>query len=309
MAKLGRRRLILISLEDPAGTAVAGATTLWTYDASMDDATEVNQREFSGAYGGQASSTRGPSVGTCKFRTEVRSNGVSALDAGLLIALQGCGQKLVEGVLTPATAIPAQKTVTIDLYADGRKKRLFGAVGDVQLSGDLQKTAILEFTFSGRYYPMGNAALPAVAPPTGGPMRLTGMSFGAYAPKFKTLRLSLNNTVEPREDQAAEGAFAGDVGGIGRYLIGPGRRYMIEIDPEQEDAGSFDAEALAAANTISATTVTFSDGVVTLTLAAPKGQLMSPSDSTRDSKATNGVQIQCNGSLGDDDLSWTAAAV
>jgi hypothetical protein len=301
--KLGRRRILQVSLEGTQGTPEAGATDVLTYGPSMLPADDAIQREPSGAYGGPALAERGPSVGTCKFKAELRSDGVNTLNAGLLICLQGCGLKLAGSVLAPVTTIADQKTITIDFYSDGRKKRLYGAMGTFEMTGEAGKQVFLDFTFTGTFVPLADAAMPAASPGAQMPMMAKGLALtiGAHSPKFSRFSINPNNPVELREDASLASA-------IFCHIIGPGRRYVIGIDPEVEVAATFDAEDLWFDKTTSAVSLTISDGTAKVVIAAPKVQLMAPQEGDRGSKAIYDLNMQCNTNAGDDEITFTMSA-
>jgi hypothetical protein len=301
--KLGRRKIIQVSLEVTPGTAVPGAVNLLCYDPELNPEANEIQREPSGAYGGQAKAERGPSIGTCKFKSELRSNGTTGLDVGLAACFQACGMKLTALVLAPATLLSDQKTLTIDYYADGRKKQLRGACGTYQLSGEFGKQVFVEFTFTGLFTSLADVALPAVTQTTQAPMltKAAVLTIGAYVPKISKFSVNPNNKVEPREDiTTAEG--------IAHYFVGPSRRYMVTMDPEVEVAATWDIEALWVAKTEAALSLKLSDGTVDVTIAAPKLQHTAPQEAARDSKSIHNLNGQCNANAGDDELTITTAA-
>jgi hypothetical protein len=293
MPKLGRRRIIKVSLESEKGTAVAGATDVLCYDPEINPSDNFIQREPSGAYGGQAKGVLGPRIGTCKINAELRiSTGqvvitapklqltapqegmrgskaiyqinaqcnadtgddeltiTGALDPGLAILFQGCGMA-TPGALTPVTAISSQKCVTAEGYFDGRKKRLYGAMGNSELSGEFGKQAFVNFDYTGLFSDLADVALPSTSHTAYPPLMVKSavLTIGGHALSCSKFSINFNNPIEPRESQDAPE-------GISYYYVGAGRRYMISIDPEVEEAATWDAMALWAAGTEAAFSLT-----------------------------------------------------
>ncbi|HUT58864.1 MAG TPA: phage tail tube protein [Phycisphaerae bacterium] len=303
MTKLGRRKVIKVGIEDEKGQAVsAPAIDLLCYEPSINPTDNTIQREPAGEFGGQAKAERGPSVGTCTVRTELRSDGQSALDAGLLVLFQGCGMKLADGVLSPVTAVADQKTVTIDVYEDGLKKRLYGAMGTWELSGESGKQVFVEFTFTGIFMSEADASLPATAHTAAAPMRAAAVTLdiGGHTPKVSRFTINPNNPVEAREDATA-------AEGIAHYIVGAGRRYVIGMDPEAEPTATWDINALWAGKDEKNFSLTLSDGIVDVTIAAPKLQQTAPQEALREGKLIHTMSAQCNADEGDDELTISVA--
>ncbi len=303
--KLGRRRIIRVDLETVQGTATAPATAeMLVYDAKIQPDDNMISREPDGEYGGRFKSARGPATCTATFRTELRSDGVSALDEGLEVCLQGCGMNLAGGVFSPQTLVANQKTITIDVWRDGHYERCSGAMGNFELTGEFGKSVFLEFTFQGLYTELTDEAVPTPTHNAAMPIRAAAatLTIGAYAPKISRFSVNPNNPVEAREDVTAAEA-------IGHYIIGPGRNYTIAMDPEDPAAATYDFRALWLAQTEAAVSLLLTDGSVNVTIAAPKVQQMPPSEAARDSKLTYDMQGQCNVDSGDDELTITTAAV
>jgi len=303
--KLGRRRVIRVDLETVQGTAEDPPTLeVLCYDAKIQPDDQMIAREPDGAAGGRIKSERGPATCTCTFRAELRSDGTDALDEGVGACLQACGLNLAASVYSPQTVVSSQQTVTIDVWRDGHYERCYGAMGNYTLSGEFGKQVFLEFTFQGLYSQLTDEAMASPSHSVQPPLRAAActLTLGAYTPKISRFSITPNNPVEPREDvTAAEG--------VAHYIIGPGRNYVVEMDPEDPATETYDFRGLWLAKTEAALSLLLTDGTVNVTIAAPKLQQMPPQEGMRDSKATFDMQGQCNADSGDDELTITTAAV
>lgn len=304
MPKLGRRRCIRVGLEVAQGTALTPTVTaMLCYDPELQPTDSPIQREPARAYGGQATAQRGPAVGTCRVRTELRGNGTTGLEAGILAFLQAGGMKLTSLVLAPATVVADQKTLTVDSFEDGLQKRLHGLMCDWEISGEFGKPCYVEFNGQGLWDAPTDATLATTAPASGAAMRAVAVTLtvGGVTPKVSKFSVKYNAPLEPREDIAA-------AEGIAYYLIGPGRRPIITLDAEADTVAAWDVHGLWLAGTEGAFSLLLTDGVVNVTIAAPKCQILAPQAGQRGSKAIHNLQLQCNANAGDDELTITTAA-
>ncbi|HUX16611.1 MAG TPA: phage tail tube protein [Phycisphaerae bacterium] len=302
--KLGRRRIIRVALETTQGSPIAPATVeLLCYDAKIQPDDNMIVREPNGEYGGRAVSARGPATCTVTFTAELRGNGGTGLDAGLAVALQGCGIKQTTLVYTPLTDVASQKTITIDVWRDGHYERCYGAMGTFELAGEMGQRAMLNFTFSGLYAELTDEIVPTPSHTAMVPFRMAGgtLTLGTLSPKISRFSLNPNNPVEPREDIDADE-------GVGHYIIGPGRNWTVGMDPEDPAAATYDFRALWLALETAALSLLLTDGTTNVTIAAPVVQMMPPQEALRDSKLVYELTGQCCSSAGDDEVTITTAA-
>lgn len=303
--KLGRRRIIQVKLEAAKGTALEGDTHVLVYDPIINPEDTFQTRQPSGRSAGNAPGVVGEHKGKCTFKTELRSDGVNALNAGLEILLQCCGMKLAASVYKPCTAVTDQKTCTIDVYEDGLMKRLYGAMGTYNIAGEYGKQVFLELDFSGIWSAPTDVALPTPALAAQLPIRMASGVFtiGAETPKISTFGLNPNNEVVQREDITTASALA-------HYLVA-GRDPQVTMDMEAESVADHDAYGLWLAGTEAALSLLLTDGTVNVTIAAPKVQYKQVAAGDRDGKLTHDLTGQCNtnADAGDDDFSITTAAV
>lgn len=306
----GRVQSVLVSLEAQKGTAVPGAAELRCYDPEIKrDDNVIQQENVANGRDGPEDALAGPSTGSSTLKTWLRSDGVSTLDAASLVLLQSCGLKHNAGVLSIATAFDDQKTVTIDRVVGGLGERLFAAAGNWKLSGEFGKPVELEFAHKGKYLWQGSVAQPAVSASARAPMRAENMTLtlGTIGPAggLKVSKFALSANIEPelREDLSAGM-------GIGYYMIGSGWRYTIELDPEAMASADWDPMTIHEAGTVGALSLVLADADVTMTIAAPRLQILPMSLGSRGSKLIyEGWRGQLNPDAGGDDITVTLAAV
>jgi len=304
MAPLGsRRKIILVSQETTKGTAVAGATHVMVFEPTINPEDTFQQRQPSGSSAGNAAGVVGERKGTCSFRAELRSDGVDALDAGLAILLQACGLKLTGSVYAPTSGVADQKTCTIDVYEDGLMKRIFGAMGNVKISGEYGKIVSLEFEFQGIWSAPTDVALPSPSISARIPLRLAAatLTIGAYTPKISKFELDFQANVVQREDVTQASGLL--------HFLAAGRDPQVSMDMEADVVATHDAYGIWLAGTEAALSLLVTDGTVNITIAAPKLQYRQVAEGDRDGKLTHDLTGQANVSSADDEVTITTAAV
>jgi len=313
--KLGRVKVLQVSLETEKGTLVAGATHVLAFEPVMQLTDSTQSREPSGAALGHFPAVSGERVGTCTFRTELRAvsgAATAAIDAGLAILLQACGFGLTAGppnVFAPVSSVAAMKTITIGMHEGGGDnpnsmyKQLHGCMGNVRISGEFGKPVFFEFDFSGVWNPPTTVAVPTATINTQLPIRAAAVTFtiGSYNPLISTFNLDMGNKITPVEDiQKAQG--------VTFYVI-TGRDPVITMDALAELIAYYDAYGLWLVGTEAALSMAFTNGTRGLTLAAPKLQHRAPQEGDRDGKLTEEITAQLNVSdhdTGNDELTLTA---
>jgi hypothetical protein len=303
--KQGKLQLVRIGLEETPGTAVVPATELMCYEPALSRDDTFIQREAAVGLAGPIAGIEGPRTGKATLRAHLRSDGAATLEAGCLALLQGCGLAHALGVLTPATALTDQKSLSVNHWADGVKQRLHGAMGDWTLEGESGKPVMLTAELSGLYTWEGAEAVPAAVISVRKPFRAESitLSLGGVDLVCSKFSLKANNPVEPREDVSSPE-------GILCFAVMAGRRYVLTVDPEVQAPGDWDPATIFEAETEAALSIVLSDGDVSLTIAAPDCQILPPNLGTRGGKLVwDNLQLQANNTGGAGEISLTLAAV
>ncbi|HUX15933.1 MAG TPA: hypothetical protein VMW52_05635 [Phycisphaerae bacterium] len=304
MALLTRKRSILVSQEaaEAPGDPVAGATHVLVAEPTITPDDTFQRRQFSRAFLGNALGVVGEHTAHCRFRTELRSDGTSALDAGLLILLQACGLALDTGVLSPTSVVASQLTATIDLYEDGLLKRISGAMGNVELTGEFGKQVWCAFDFWGAWAEPTDAEMDEATPNTQTPLRLASAAFtlgAGHTPTVANLGINLNNQVVLRPDITAAAAVI--------HALITERDPVVTLDAEAALVATHDAYGLWLAGTPAALSLLLTDTDVNVTIAAPAVQYRQVAEGDREGVMTHDLTGQCNAVDGDDELTITAA--
>ncbi|HUX15570.1 MAG TPA: hypothetical protein VMW52_03805 [Phycisphaerae bacterium] len=304
--KLGRKRLILISAEDPAGDPVAGATHVLAFEPKINPDDTFERREPGVGSAGNFAGAVGQRSGKCSFSAELRSDGIDALDPGLELLFTACGLDLTTKVYSPESAVDSQVTLTIDVYEDGLMKRIYGAAGELKIVGENGKRVMCEFEFSGIWAAPEDAELPPMSVSPTLPMRMASaqLAIDGYTPKAGKVTVALGNTVGGREDVNAASGFA-------QFYVGD-RDVSITLDPEAEPVtgdGAHDAYGVWLDGTEAAFSMVLADADVTVTIEAPKLQYRQVAEGDRGKLMTHELTGQANVDNGDDELTITTAAI
>jgi YD repeat-containing protein len=302
MPLLGALKLMAISVETSKGTAVPGATNCLAYAPKIElEPANFIQRQFSKTHMGNGPGIVATRIGKCTFRTELRSGSTNALDPACLLILEACGWKLTSSTYAPSSTLTDHKTITIDLWENGRLKRLFGAAGTCKIEGEAGKPVYLNCTFTGLFAAVTDASPPSGTPSTRVPILLAGATItGAAA--FSKLTIDDGNKVQPVEDVSAAGTS-----GIAYFAV-TGRDYTMTYDPESVLVATTDRYGLWIAGTPAAFSMLLSDGTVNVTIAGPALQCRQMASGDRHDILTDEITGQFNASSGDDELTIVTAA-
>lgn len=293
---LTRKKVIKVTLESEKGTKVAGTSAIMVFDLAINPTAPYEERKGSGLYRGhKETGVLGERSGTCNFSVELRADS-AAMEAGLAILLQACGLKQTVQVYQVHSTPGDDKCLSIDVWEDGVKKGLAGAMGNVTFEGEAGKRMMCNFEFTGIWQAVTDEAMPAFAPATYPPIRLQGGTFTLGGESIKVGKFSLNmgNNVVMRGD-------VDGVGGIAHYAI-TDYDPVISIDPEADLVAGYDFNGIWLAGTEAAVSLAVTDGTNTATFTLPKVQARELTQGDRD-----GIQIyeftgQCNHDSGNDSV-------
>lgn len=302
MALMTRRRAVTVKLESSKGGVVTPDTDVLAYEPTLTPDDTFIERRPVGLYSGQIAGVLGARTGRATFRTELRGNGSTGLNAGLAILLQCCGFKLTTLTYAPSIVLTEQKTCSISMHEDGKLKKLSGCMGNARLTAEVGGMAYLEFEMQGVWIAPTDVALARATVAAQPPMRWAGgtLTLGSYHPKPGSLAISLGSQVVGHQNP--ENAAGYD------YFFVSDHDATIEIDPESELVATHDYFGLWTAGTTAALTQTFSDGTTDVTIAAPAVQYRRVETGDRDGRLIESVVGQCLWSSGNDQLTIVSAA-
>jgi len=305
---LTRKRVPKIIQEATPGTKLAATQAIRAYDLEIESTAEYEKRAGAGLYVGNAETgIHGAETGKCSFKTPLIGTGSSGMGLACLILLQAAWLKKTVEVYQVTSDITNWKTLSLDAWLDGKKKTLFGAMGNIVLDWEARRTegAMLAVDLQGLYSAIIDDDLPAWVPETVTPMRMTSFKINNVAKKIHSLSLDMQNVVVPRSDPNAAAVLRTNVmpeTEIAHYMI-TDNAPQITIDPEDELVATYDFDGLRRVQTEHAIVIVFSDGTDTITITLPKVQITECPSGDRDGKSTIQYVGQCNHSTGDDAVS------
>lgn len=307
---LARLEAIQVKLEAAKGTAeTTGFTDILVYDMKMTPTSGYDRRGGAGAcLGNNTPGVVTDRTGTSSFSMELSTTGSAGLNAGLAILFQACGLAQTSEVYQVHSTFANQKTITIKYFQGGLLRVLYGAMGNVTISGEQGKRVMCAFDFSGIYTIATDVALPAFAPTSRQPMKfgsvdgthVAAFTLNSAAKNISKFQLNLQNEVGFRSSPAG-------VGGIGSAIIG---HYdpQLTIDPEADAVATYAFESLWLAGTEHAVSILLSDGTDKVTFTLPKVQAKSVPMGVRENILVYEWVGQCNHSSGNDSVAITVAA-
>lgn len=296
---LTRKKVIKVILEAEKGTKLAGTQAIMVFDLAINPNAPYEERKGTGLYRGhKETGVLGERSGTCNFSVELRAD-TAAMEAGLAILLQACGLKQTVQVYQVHSVPGDDKCISIDVWEDGVKKGLAGAMGNVTFEGEAGKKMMCNFEFTGIWQAPIDEALPAFAPAVYPAIKLQGGTFTLGGESIKVGKFSLNmgNNVVMRGD-------VDGVGGIAHFAI-TDIDPVVSMDPEADLVAGYDFMGVWLAGTEAAVSLAVTDGTNTATFVLAKVQTRELSQGDRD-----GIQIyeltgQCNHDSGDDSVVLT----
>lgn len=307
---LTRKRIIKVALESPMGGKVAGTSSILAYDLEINSTAPFEERKGTGVCRGQErAGTLGALSGSCKFKTELRGNGSSGMDAGLAILLQACGLKKSTESYQVHSLHSDDKTISLDVWeggvvggAVGVKKGLAGASSDITISGENGGKVMCDFDFQGIWQTPVAEAPTADSPGSGAVLKMQEGTFTLAGATIKIAKFSLKLgcKVAPRYDMTGKG-------GIAYYMI-TDYDPVLSIDPEAHAIADYDYYGDWLSGLEVAVNLVLTNGTTKVTFTLPKVQYKELAEGDRDGIQIYDLTGQCNHSSSGNDAVTIAAA-
>ena len=320
MPLLKKLRTLACKLEATVGTAETLSATDGAFNAQniMIQADIDNlQRESSNTFG-YLQSSQGAQGGTCSFSTDLQLTDDTE-PLWLSTLLQACGYSVTASVFTPlsagvtGSAGNGNKTVTIASYQDGVKKYLAGAVGNFRINAVSGRLVTIEWEFRGIWQTPVDAAMIVPTYPLDRPSRFANstITYNSVAQCVESVVFDAGNEIILRECPDTEAGYKSGL------IVD--RTPTISINPEAQLVADEDRYG----DWISGTEAPFSCDFIgntgvgdstpsSMTLAAPKAQIVDIQESDRNGLVTDEVSLQCNRNENNVDqdvsISFTAAS-
>jgi hypothetical protein len=310
--KLTRKTVIGVKTETTQGTPASLAATdfFLAEDVNIKPSVEMLDRNFYRTSLDSIASVAGKRLYELSFKTELKGSGTAGtIYAPIDALIQACGFTSTPSAGVSVTYAPSSaaasssffgpgKSCTFEVYRGGIKHIMAGAIGSMKISVEVNKYAMLEFSFKGVFAtPSDNdpgtttflAQKPAVV--VAASLSLAGLA--AIATKFD---IDCANEVVERPDLSATTGLKG-------FMIS-GRKPSGSCDPEMETVAAhpFIANLLAGTEAQSSLVIGATAGnIVTITL--PKTQYTGAGYGDRNGILTGDIPLQFNQSTGDDWMS------
>lgn len=307
--KLVRKTVIGVKTETTQGTPATLAATdfLLAEDVNIKPSVEMLDRNYYRTSLDSIASVAGKRLYDVTLKTELKGSGTAGTVYAPLDALiQACGFTSTPSAGVSVTYAPTSaaassnffgpgKSCTLEIYKDGIKHVVAGAMGNMKIVAEVTKYGYCEFTLKGVYAAPTDASAgtqtylaqkPAVV--VGASLSLAGLS--AIATKFE---IDCGNEVVERPDLSAATGLKG-------FMISA-RKPVGSCDPEAETIAThpFWANILASTEASSSLVIGATAGnIVTITL--PKTQYVDAPYGDRNSILTFDVSLQFNQNTGDD---------
>jgi hypothetical protein len=302
---LRKKRFAKVKLETTKGTKVAGDQAILTENLEINPTGPYIERKANGLYRGHsAKGVIGANSGQCSFEVELRGTGAGGCETGLAILLQACCLAKTSEVYQIHSTHANDKTISIDVWEDGKKKGLAGASGTFTIDAEAGGRIMLKFTLSGIWQTVADEAMPAFAPSALLPLMFKGGTFtiATNAIKINKFAFDMGVDVQPREDGAATNGS-----GIA-YFMTADALPMLSIDPEAQKVADYDFYGLWAASTEAAIVLIAKNATDQCTISIPKLQYREVKEGERTGKMIYDINGQCNHSSGNDSVTLTFAA-
>ncbi|MEM1207761.1 MAG: hypothetical protein AAGI54_00710 [Planctomycetota bacterium] len=308
--KRSRKKWIAVKVEATKGAAetlAAADFAILAFNASLQSAIEFEDRAPVGLAAGQLVGSPGVHAGRATFSVELRGSGTAGTAPAWAAALQGCGLTVTNipgtsDAYAPTADLDTQKTVTIALVEDGRRKVLRGAMGNAVINGQRNGNKLMvDFDFQGIWVTPTDDAQPAgITHETTKPIRFAGGTFtvDAASQKVSTFRFDLGNDVQMRADVE-------DASGLCHAYIAD-RRPVAGFDPESDVVANDDLHA----DFLTATTRAFDATFGTLAgnravLDIDRLQIQNPQTEDRSGLLVERIDCLATALDGDDEYSLT----
>lgn len=308
MPLLKRKRVMAAKVETTIGTAEALTATEGAYNAynvMIQPTIAVEDREGQGGFG-YLPGVPGARQGVATFRTDLGWDGTTTMPTWASVLLPGCGFVGASQVFTPRSEAPGTnvKTLTIGCFIDGLFKSIAGAVGTFQLVLPTGRMGYIDWTFTGVWQALADATILAPTYPTDSPIRFASATatYNAIAQKVEQVTINAGNEVVMREDPTTAAGY------ISALITN--RKPMISAAPEAQLVATENTYGQwVAASQAEWETVLAGPEDSTITISAPKAQIMNSQEGDRNRMVTNDIEWMCgkNGATHDQELSITFA--
>lgn len=284
-----------------AGTAAADCNFL-AYDPVVTPTIEIVDRPKLGTFDHNVAST-GLMSGTATFKTDFIGNGSQTAPGWAEALLPACGfvqtsETFTASSLATGTSSATPRSVTLELYQNGRAVKLVGCVGDFSIIMETGKPVQLEWSFTGvldagteasKLSIVEDIAVPTPSSlPTNKPFRsANAMTLaGSYNPYIQAATFAAGNEVVLRECNLERAGYIA--------AIITGRTSTLSVNPEAALVAADDTYGDWLLMAEYASSITLEDGTDTVTIASAKCQTTNVTQSDRNGLVVDDMEIRYN---------------
>lgn len=300
--------MIAAELEVTKGVLVAPDAAdagIEVYDPEVVATHEMAPRETVEATFDGREDVPGNTFYTATFRVPFKGSGAAGTVGEVSKLLRACStiEAISAGVsviYTVQTPFATQETITLDVYKDGKRWRLIGAMGNCVMVWEQNGVPIYEFTFLGQYTNptdtpiLSGIVYGAVNPPS---VLSVPVLWNAVAPIATRVSVDFGNDVQMRQDIAEATGF--------RHAMIVNRAPRIEFDPEERTEAIQGFITDWVAGTAAAFTATLGSVAGNIhAISLPNAQIESVSPGERNGLMIHTVSLKAfaNSDAGDDSL-------
>lgn len=309
MPLLKRVQVMAAKVETTVGTAESLTATEGVYNAydiECNGEIEIEERESQGSFN-YLPGVSGAQKGKMSFKTDVGWDG-STIPAWASVLLTCCGFVESSQVFTPRSEALGSnvKSATIGIFQNGRYKKLAGAVGNFKIVCTSGKMVTIEWEFQGVWQAVTDTAIIAPTYPTATPSRFGSatVTYNAIDQIVESVTFDAGNEIIMREDPSTA---AGYISGL---VVS--RKPMITFNPESVLVATQDVYGywLSGAEYAFSCAIDGPTGIVSngsITIAAPKAQVVNVQGGDRNKLLVEEIELCCNknGSTADQEASIT----
>lgn len=234
--KLTRKQALGVKTETTQGTPVVPSTAtdyILILDADVKVVTEQLERDYKRSNLDTLPSVTGKRTAEVTFKTELKSSG-SVFYPPMAALLNACG---MTGSIAASTCSFTPKSdasanmlgpgdsCTMEVYKDGLKHIVAGALGSFKITAEAGKFAEIEFSMKGTYTAVTDATNPNPTLYTAQPpiAQLAQLSIQGYTPVDGKIEVDMGNDVQMLDDvNSANGVYG--------FMI-TGRKPVGSFDP------------------------------------------------------------------------------
>jgi hypothetical protein len=251
------------------------------------------ERPLQGGFG-TTTGIPGAAKGTITFKSYLSGTGSGSGNHAQL--WKACGFTASGSVYTADATV--NQSITLGGFYDGRRFRLAGAMGTVDVTIANGGPVACEWTFTGSWIAPDDTALISPTYPTVVPPRAVSstVTIGGTQYRFPQLKIAVGNTVIMREDVSASSGY--------RSAWITDRKAKVTVSPESLALATFDPFAAYLASTEYALSAAVGSSGNMFTFASTRLQLAKiPEIADRNGLMVDGLEFNING----DNLTLTFA--